>query len=243
LKATETTTDRNTIGRAFVSFTKNVRSNACEPINASVVKAAGNTNAGTQGGSDRAQPPADGANCPEVHFKDSLAALDGIALQQLNRGGRTIVIWVGPGWPLLSETEFAKFSPKARKSYFDEVVSVLHDLRAAQITVDTLGAHDPAQPESALAVSSIPTGTTSTESARPDSLALPILAQQTGGQVIASNNVSADLGKLLDDADWYYALSFFPPPAQNGVELRSLEVKVNRPGLNVRTMTTYYIEP
>jgi hypothetical protein len=61
--------------------------------------------------------------------------------------------------------------------------------------------------------------------------------------VVASSNVTADLGKFLDDADWYYALSFFPPPAQNGVELRSLEVKVNRPGLNVRTMTNYYIEP
>jgi len=72
---------------------------------------------------------------------------------------------------------------------------------------------------------------------------LPILAQQSGGQVIASNDIAIDLGKLLDDADWYYSLSFFPPPAQNGVELRSLEVKVNRPGLKVRTMTTYYSEP
>ncbi len=241
LKGAGATTDRNTIGRTFVSITKNVRSNACEPVDASVVKTAGNGKVGTQGDHDSAQQSADDANCPQVHFKDSLAALDGIALQQLNRGGRTILIWVGPGWPLPSEAEFAQLTPKARKNYFDEIVTVLHDLRAAQITVDAIGPHNPARED--VAIPRLAAGKATTESARPDSLALPTLALQTGGQVIASSNVTTDLDKLLNDADWYYALSFIPPPAQNGVELRSLEVKVNRPGLNVRTMTTYYIEP
>jgi VWFA-related protein len=242
LKGAGATTDRNTIGRAFVSITKNVRSNACEPVDASVLKAVGNGNVETHGDKDGAAPhSADDANCPQVHFKDSLAALDGIALQQLNRGGRTILIWVGPGWPLPSEAEFAQLTPKARKNYFDEIVTVLHDLRAAQITVDAIGPHNPAR--EVVAIPRLAAGTATTESTRPNSLALPILALQTGGQVIASSNVTTDLDKLLNDADWYYALSFIPPPAQNGVELRPLEVKVNRPGLNVRTMTTYYIEP
>ena len=78
-------------------------------------------------------------------------------------------------------------------------------------------------------------GAASPESVRPESLALPVLARQTGGRVMASSSdVVADLGKFLDDADWYYALSFNSPPAQNGVELRSLEVKVNgRPSTSV----------
>ena len=244
LKGAGATTDRNTVGRAFVSITKNVRSNACEPVAASVMEAAGNGNARTHGDNDGTPPTADDTNCPQVHFKDSLAALDGIALQQLNRGGRTILIWVGPGWPLPSEAEFAQLSPKARRNYFDEIVNVLHDLRAAQITVDVIGPGDLKHvDEKAIVIPQVPTSATSPENARPDSLALPILAQQSGGQVIASNDIAIDLGKLLDDADWYYSLSFFPPPAQNGVELRSLEVKVSRPGLKVRTMTTYYSEP
>jgi hypothetical protein len=142
---------------------------------------------------------------------------------------------------LPSEAEFAQLTPNARKNYFDEIVTVLHDLRAAQITVDAIGPPNPARED--VAIPRLAAGTATTESTRPNSLALPILALQTGGQVIASSNVTTDLDKLLNDADWYYALSFIPPPAQNGVELRSLEVKVNRPGLNVRTMTTYYIEP
>lgn len=243
LKATGTTRDRNAVGRAFVSMTKNVHSNACGPVDASVIKAAGSADAETHG-NDSPQS-AEGANCLQVHFKDSLAALDGIAQQQLALGGRTILVWVGPGWPLLSDAEFDQMTPKARKNYFDEIVNVLHDLRAAQVTLDAVAPRDPTRPEEKTIVSPHqPAGTSSPEGARPESLALSVLAPQTGGLVMASSSdVVADLIKFLDDADWYYALSFNPPPAQNGVELRSLEVKVNRPGLNVRTMIGYYTEP
>jgi VWFA-related protein len=242
LKATSATTDRNTIGRAFVSNAKNLHSNACGLVDASVVNAGGGA-VEAHGDSDAGPHSAEG-NCLQIHFKDSLAALDGIALQQLNRGGRTILIWVGPGWPLLSDVEFDQLTPKARKSYFDEVVNILHDLHAGQVTLDVVAQRDSTrEDERANELPQLPIDTASPESVRPKSLALPVLAQQTGGRVIASNDVATDLGKLLDDADWYYTLSFIPPPAQNGMELRSLEVKVNRPGLTVRTMTGYYTEP
>lgn len=246
LKATGATRDRNAVGRAFVNITKNLHTNACAPADDSVVKAARSGGVGTQGDNDIGPHAADGANCLQVHFKDSLAALDGIAQQQLTIGGRTILIWVGPGWPLLSDAEFQQLMPKARKSYFDEIVTVLHDLRAAQVTLDAVGPRDPTHEDEKANVNLPPltAGAASPDSAGPASLALPVLAQQTGGRVMASSNdVVADLVKLLDDADWYYALCFNPPPAQNGAELRSLEVKVSRAGLNIRTMTQYYTEP
>lgn len=60
----------------------------------------------------------------------------------------------------------------------------------------------------------------------------------------ASKDVAADLNECVRDADWYYAVSFNSPPAQNGPgEPHSLEIKVNRPDLQVRTMTAYYPEP
>ena len=191
-------------------------------------------------------PAAEVANCLQVHFKDSLAALDGIAQQQRHIGGRTILIWVGAGWPLLSDVEFERLSPKARKSYSDELVNIVNDLRASQVTLDSLGVHDAALPAELARVDQhgLSAGAASPLNAGPNSLGLPILAQQTGGRDMAnSNDIPADLGKLLDDADWYYALSFNPPPASNGVELRSLEVKISRAGLNIRTMTGYYTEP
>jgi VWFA-related protein len=249
LKATSATTDRNTIGRAFVSFTKNVHSNTCGSESGSTTSGP-TTKVSESGGAANPDDHATAlATCLKVHFKDSVSALDGIAQQQLVVGGRTILIWVGPGWPLPADADFQQFTTKARTTYFEEIVTLLHDLRAAQITLDALAsddAHD-LRPESKLLESVVETATrvpSSPQSAQPRNLALPVLALQTGGRLMApSNDVVADLQKLLDDADWYYALTFNPPPAQNGVESRSLEVKVNRPGLNVRTMTCYYTEP
>jgi VWFA-related protein len=246
LKATGATTDRNAVGRAFVNVTKNLHSNACAPVDASVAQAVEGGGAGALGDSGIGGRAVGVASCLEVHFKDSISALDGIAQQQLAVGGRTILVWVGPGWPLLSDAEFHQATEKARKGFFEEVVSVLRDLHAAQITLDAVGPRD-ATREAEIARVDMPAltaGTATPESAGPSCLALPVLAQQTGGRVMASSNdVAADLAKFLDDAAWYYALSFSPPPAANGVELRSLEVKVNRPGLNIRTVTRYYVEP
>ncbi len=183
------------------------------------------------------------ANCLQVHFKDSLAVLDGIAQEQHHLGGRTILIWIGAEWPPLSDAEFVQLSPKARKSYFDEVVTILNDLRTSQVTLDALGTRDDTSAGARLNQEAASAEATSSN-AGPAALSLPMLAQQTGGRVIAkSSDITADLARLLDDADWYYALSFSPPPASNGVELRSVEVKVSRPGLQVRTMTHYYTEP
>lgn len=243
-KVNGATTDRNAVGRAFVSFTKNVRSNACAPMDHPTAQ-------GTkQGGAGATEQHADGdasvLNCLEVHFKDSVAALDGIAQQQLHMGGRTIVIWVGPGWPLPSDAEIQRLSPKEARSYFDETVSVLHDLSAAQVTVDALGPTEAAREAEMTRIDlhTLAAGVASPERAGPGSLALEVLARQTGGQVLAnSHDVAADLAALCSDAKWYYSLSFNPPPAQNGVELHTLEVKVNKPGTHVRTMTEYYSEP
>jgi VWFA-related protein len=246
LKATGASRDRNVVGKGFVSMTKNLHSNACAHVDGSVAEAAEGGGPGALGKSDAGSHAGDVANCRLVHFKDSLAALDGIAQEQLHVGGRTILIWVGAGWPLLSDVEFAQLSPKARKSYLDELVIILNDLRASQVTLDALGLLQDGTGSAELATvdQKANAGITSPSNGGPGCLALPILAQQTGGRVMAtSNDITSDLGKLLDDADWYYALSFNPPPASNGVERRSLEVKVSRPGLNVRTMTEYYTEP
>lgn len=246
LKATGATTDRNAVGRAFVSVTKNIHSNACSPVNASVAQAAEGGGPGALGESGIGARAASVARCLELHFKDSVAALDGIAQQQLAVGGRTILIWVGPGWPLLSDVEFKQLTPAARKDYFGEIVTVLHDLDSAQVTLDAVGPRDAAREAEIARVDlhTLTAGTASPENAAPSSLALQVLAQQTGGHVESgSSNIPAALGKFLDDADWYYALSFIPPPAQNGVELRAIEVKVNRPGVTTRTATAYYLQP
>ena len=246
LKAATATTDRNALGRNFVSLTKGMHSNACSPVDASVQQAAESGGPGgvTQGGiGSRAAGVAD---CLEVHFKDSLAALDGIAMQQKNVGGRTILIWVGPGWPLLSDVLFKRFTPKAQAEYFDQVVEVLRDLRDSQITLDAVGPQDGTREKELARVDlkALNAGATSPANASPASLALPVLATQTGGRIFtSSHDVLADLNTCIRDAYQYYALSFEAITSTTPHELRRIEVKVNRPDADVRALSLYYAEP
>lgn len=229
ISATPASKDRNQIGRAFVKLTKNVHSNACgenqPPMQQKVAV------------SKRAVP-VDAATCRAVHFKDSIAALDGIAQEQLAMGGRTLLLWMGSGWPKLSDADLQRMTPKQKRDYASNFVSVLHDLRAAQITLYSL-----APPSNKSEQASVEPPHRSTDGF--PKLAVDEFARRTGGRVIdASADLVADLRACVHDADWYYAVSFNAPPAQNGAgELHTLEVKVSRPDVNVRTMSSYYSEP
>jgi VWFA-related protein len=245
LRASAATRDRNFVGRTFVKMTKDVHSNACAPVDGSVAQAMGGVPVapGQAGIGDRAVSV---AKCLEVHFRDSIAALEGIAAQQKNIGGRTILIWAGPGWPLLSDAEFQRLTPKAKQTFFEETVNLLRYLREAQVTIDALSPRDGTR-EAEMAkvdMAALNAGTASPQNAGPAGLALQVLARQTGGRALsASNDITADLASCIHDADGYYILSFEMMHATAPHELHPVEVKVNRPGLHVRTTTGYYAEP
>ena len=232
LTATPASTDRNEIGRAFVKLTKNLHSNACGgeqyPSGQAIAVSKGSAKV-------------DAATCRAVHFKDSVAALDGVAQQQLSGGGRTLLMWIGTGWPTFSETQLQQLAPKQQHDYASEFDTVLHDLQAAQVTVYSLSAK---AGDDTAKVSAPNASGSNGESALPR-LAADEFARRTGGRVIAgSSDLVADLRSCIRDAEWYYSLSFNAPPAQNGgAELHALEVKVNRPGLEVRAMNSYYAGP
>ena len=246
LKATAPTTDRNAVGGAFVRMTKGVHSNACAPVDGSVDQAMEGGGVGALGQSGIGGRAVSIAQCLEVHFRDSIAVLDGIAAQQKNVGGRTILIWVGPGWPLLSDAEFQRLTPKAKQTFFEETVNLLRDLREAGVTINALSPRDGTREMEMARVdmTALTAGTASPQSAGPASVALQVLAEQTGGRVLnKSNDIPADLSSCIHDADGYYVLTFGMMRTTALHEFHPVEVKVNRPGLQVRTMTAYYAEP
>jgi len=234
LSITPASTDRNAIGRAFVKFTKNIHSNACgsEQPQAQQKIAA-----------NKERPVTTAANCPAIHFKDSVAALDGIAQQQLASGGRTLLIWMGSGWPSLSKADLERLDEKQRDAHNREFMELFHDLRAAQITMYAINPAD-VKPHDEDAASENTAAKSSADST-PPRIAITEFAERTGGRSIkASVDLVGDLHACVRDAEWYYSLAFNAPPAQNGPgEMHSLEVKVDRPGLQVRTINSYYSEP
>jgi hypothetical protein len=75
-------------------------------------------------------------------------------------------------------------------------------------------------------------------------LSLQVLAVQSGGLALASDNdVASLLQKCLADTEAYYELSFVPAPADHRDEYHNLLVQVAKPGLTARTRTGYYAEP
>jgi VWFA-related protein len=234
LDATPATTDRNSIGRAFVKLTKGVRSNACEH---------GSGRAEQRLERSKDSGTVDSATCRAIHFKDSVAALDGIAQTLQSGGGRTLLIWVGTGWPILSEEDFQRLTPKEQREFAQELVRLTHNLRAGQVTLYSISPAAANQNDSGTHL--VQVSAPGPVSAIARGLDLRELSQRTGGQVMAaSSDIPADLRNCVRDAEWYYAVSFNAPPAQSGPgELHSLEIKVNRPGVRVRTIDTYYIEP
>ena len=76
------------------------------------------------------------------------------------------------------------------------------------------------------------------------SLALPVLAVQSGGRVLNPNNdLSGQLADCLEDLSAFYTLSFDPPHAEQADDYHEIKVLVNRGGLTVRTNSGYYNQP
>jgi len=234
LSATPTTTDRNALGRAFVKLTKSIHSNACEVGQDSGSQT---TSTGRSGGH------VDAATCRAVHVKDSMAALDGIAQQQLTTGARTLLIWMGAGWPVLPDAEAQRLSLQLH-SGANEFSTVLHDLRAAQVTVYKVGS-DSGQSQHEIVDTGAAMSLSKQPEVSPGRIAVDDFARRTGGRVITrSTDLTGDLRTCIRDADWYYTISFNAPPATTrGGDLHTLAIKVERPGVEVRTMNSYYTEP
>jgi VWFA-related protein len=175
----------------------------------------------------------------------SLGALSRLMNYEAQRPGRKLLVWFSSGWPMLSGPR-VELTQKNQEWLFNTIVTLSRNLREARITlysVDPLGTADAASFRT-FYYESFLKGVPSANKVLAGNLALQVLATQTGGKVLNSNN---DLTKLiascLMDAKAYYTLSFTYPPADHPDEYHSLEIKVDKPGLVARTRTGYYAQP
>jgi VWFA-related protein len=68
------------------------------------------------------------------------------------------------------------------------------------------------------------------------------VAERTGGRVLRSNDIDAVLRRTLDEGRRYYLLTYEPPPGtfSGRFAYRRLDVKVRRPGVEVRARAGFY---
>jgi VWFA-related protein len=70
------------------------------------------------------------------------------------------------------------------------------------------------------------------------------VAEDTGGTVYAeSNDLSAELGKAIDDGSHYYTLSYLTPHHLTAGHYHKIKITANRPGLHLVYRTGYNDEP
>jgi VWFA-related protein len=177
-------------------------------------------------------------------FQLSLNTLQLLAAKEAQRPGRKIVVWISPGWPMLSGPGI-ELSAKDDASLFASIVSISTALRDARITLYSV------DPEGAGAgigtqefyYTEFLKPVTGAKKVLPGNLSLQVLAVQSGGLVLtASNDITGQIARCVAEADAYYTLTVGVAPADQPNAYHALDVKIATSGLTARTRGGYYTQ-
>ncbi len=175
----------------------------------------------------------------------SLNALHQLADYEAPRPGRKIVMWISPGWPLLTGPRI-DLTSKDQQRLFSQIVAVSDGLRRARVTlysIDPLGTADSGGLRTTYYEGFLK-GVKKARQVQMGDLGLQVIATQTGGRVLISNNdVTGEIASVVGDANTFYVLTFDGLPGDGPDEFHSLEIKLDKPGLKALTRTGYYAQP
>ncbi|HEV2399957.1 MAG TPA: VWA domain-containing protein [Candidatus Sulfotelmatobacter sp.] len=185
-------------------------------------------------------PRSGGVYAAQERYQLSIAALQQIAERELTLPGRKIVLWISPGWPLLSGASNYSTS-KQEQEVFDAITTLSTLLRQARITlysIDPLGTDDFNR---AFNWKAYLKPVSSPYQAEYGNLALQVLAVQSGGLVLTNRNDLAEMLRLcLADIQSYYEMSCSVPNSGKKDAYHHLEVRVAKPDVTARTREGYY---
>jgi len=177
-------------------------------------------------------------------FDLSIRALRSFSESQANLPGRKLILWVSPGWPLLSGPRIY-LDDKQQNQLFSLIVGLSTQMREAAVTlynVNPIGASEGVG--RTFYYEDFLKGVSKTGQVQVADLSLQVLATQSGGLVLTgSNDLTAMLQQCVADGQAYYELSFDPPRADHRDEYHHIEVQVAKPGLTARTREGYYLQP
>ncbi len=196
------------------------------------------------GGNLRTHDPAMGGYGALERLQLSVQQLAEIAENEVRKPGRKLLIWLGPGWPLLTRPDLGYYSQKEQDRYFATIVNLSRSLRVAQIAVYSVGPVLIDTVTRMFEYRAYTKGVKNANDAATPNLALGVLAEQTGGKVmVPDNDMAGQIAQCVADANAYYRIGFDPPSAEHADEFHELKLTTDRPGLTVRTTMGYYDEP
>jgi VWFA-related protein len=180
----------------------------------------------------------------EDRMKQSMDALDSLIAGEKKTGYRKLVIWISPGWPLLSGPNI-DLSDNQKQHIFHSAVNLTNGLRQARIVLYNA---DPLGPEGfsngSLYYENFTGGLQKTKDAQLGDISLQALEVQTGGRAIFGNAaIESSIDHCVSDIEAMYTLSIASAPSDRPNDFHQITVKVAPPGLKVRTRDGYYAQP
>ena len=178
-------------------------------------------------------------------FQLSLNTLNSMIAKEATVPGRKMVIWISPGWPILSGPQ-VDLTDKQRTGLFASITATSTALRQARVTLYNINPEgtDAAGGVQAFYYQEFLKPITAARQVLPGDLSLQVLSVQSGGLVFtASNGITAEIDRCVADADAFYTLTLDPAKAEKPNEYHALVVKVAAPGLTPRTRSGYYVQP
>jgi VWFA-related protein len=174
----------------------------------------------------------------------SVRALHQVADYAATLPGRKIIIWLSPGFPLISGPR-VYLTSKEEQQIFGNILNFSSTLRQNHITLYDL---NPVGVNESLVranyYENFLQGVTKRDDAQFADLSIQVLSAQSGGLTLVSDNdLASQIQKCLLDADSWYEIVFDPPPPDKPEEYHHIEVKLDQPGLIARTSTGYYSNP
>jgi VWFA-related protein len=176
-------------------------------------------------------------------YNISIQGLAELVQREVSPPDRKIVLFVSPGWPLLSGPGIENsLDTKQQKELFDTLVNLTTQMQRANVTLYTVNPLGTGESEvRASYYESFLKGVSESRKMEPGNLALQALSVQTGGRAVDFNNdVSAVLRECVGDTQNYYEISFEPAPLDPKNYYHRVEVKVAKPDLTARARTGYY---
>ena len=158
--------------------------------------------------------------------------------------GHKLILFVSPGWPLLSGPSI-ELTAKEQSGIFNTVVKLQNALLRSNTTISMVNPFGPAENlVRSDYYQSFLKGVKKTGDVDIADLSLQVIAVHSGGTV---QQGTSDIGNMVDravaDLNHGYTLTFQPAATEDRVTYHRLQVEGNPPGVAVRTPDEYYEAP
>jgi VWFA-related protein len=167
----------------------------------------------------------------EARARKTAAALRVIANHLAGVPGRKNLIWISDSFPFqinLMGSPIGSVGADGPESFADDVEKTANALSNANIAIYPIDARG-------LTVSR------PDQVARDSRISTIVLADRTGGRAFYdSNDIAGAILNVIDESRVTYALTYYPNHNQWDGQFREIKVKVDRPGLEVRSRTGYF---